>query len=116
MQVRFLADADLDLRILIGVKRRQPGVDFQLAAEARLWKLPDPEVLRIAAIAGRMLVTHDRRTMPAHFERFSATQRSPGVVIVPKRVPIGVVVSDLLLLWSASEAEEWVDRLVWIPL
>lgn len=109
-----MADADLDVRILLGVKRRQRSVDFQFATEARLWKLPDPEVLRIAASAGRILVTHDRRTMPVHFERFSATQRSPGVVIVPKRVPVGVVVSDLLL--PASEAEEWVDRLVWIPL
>ncbi len=71
MPVRFLADADLDVRILLGVKRRQPGVDFQLAAEARLWKLPDPEVLRIAASAGRILVTHDRRTMPVHFYRLA---------------------------------------------
>jgi len=32
------------------------------------------------------------------------------------RLPIGIAIEELGLIWSASEAEEWLDRLVWIPL
>jgi predicted nuclease of predicted toxin-antitoxin system len=45
-------------------------MDFQTAQEAGLRGLPDPEVLACAADDRRILVTHDRRTMPAHFADF----------------------------------------------
>ncbi len=116
MRVRFQADADLDARIIRGLKRKQPEIDFQTAQEARLRGVADPDVLRVAADAGRVLVTHDRRTMPAHFAEFIANRNTPGVIIVPKEVPLGVAIEELLLIWGASEAEEWPNRLVWIPL
>jgi predicted nuclease of predicted toxin-antitoxin system len=69
MRVRFQADADLDGRILRGLRRLAPEIDFRTAADAGLAGLQDPEVLRIAAESGRILVSQDRRTMPAHFAR-----------------------------------------------
>ena len=116
MRVRFQADADLDARIVRGAKRRQPLIDFQTAAEAGLRGLSDPDVLQIAADSGRVLVTQDRRTMPRHFSRFIASRTSPGVIVVSKDVPIGIAVEELSLIWAASEAGEWRNRLAWIPL
>lgn len=116
MKVRFQADADLDARIIRGVKRRRPEVDFQSSVEAALWGLPDPGVLQQSAISGRVPVTHDRRTMPRHFTRFIAAETSPGVIVVPKSVSMGAAVEELLLIWAASDAEEWRNRLAWIPL
>ncbi len=115
MRVRFQVDADLDARIVRGLRRRKPDVDFQTAEDASLEGLPDPDVLRIAAGLGRLLVTHDRRTMPGHFAEFTTNQISPGVIITPK-FQIGVAIEELLLIWADSEAEEWYNRLVWIPL
>jgi hypothetical protein len=74
------------------------------------------DVLRVAANAGRVLVTHDRRTMPGHFAEFIANRTTPGVIIVPKEVPLGVTLEELLLIWGASQAEEWPNRLLWIPV
>jgi len=116
MRVRFQADADLDARIVRGVKRREPLVDFQTGEAAGFRAVSDPEVLQMAAGSGRILVTHDKRTMPGHFSTFVAHHTSPGVFIVQKDTPIGVVVEDLSMIWAASDAEEWQDRLVWIPL
>jgi len=116
MRVRFQADADLDGRILRGLRRTAPEIDICTAADAGLCGLEDPEVLRIAADSGRILVSQDRRTMPAHFARFSAHAQSPGVILVREAVPISTVIEELTLIWSASEAEEWKGRLVWIPL
>ena len=116
MRVRFQADADLDGRILRGLRRTAPGIDIRAAADAALAGLTDPEVLRIAAAAGRILVSQDRRTMPAHFARFSVGVQSPGLILLREATPIATAIEELALIWSASEAEEWKGRLVWIPL
>jgi hypothetical protein len=115
MKVRFLADANLDARIVDGVCRRESLLDFQSAHEAALTGKSDIEVLEIAASAGRLLVTHDHRTMPAIFGQFVSNRHSSVVLIVPKRLGIKLAVEDLLLVWSASEAEEWSDRIVFLP-
>ncbi len=116
MRVRFQADADLDGRVLRGLKRAAPEIDIRTAEEAALTGLEDPEVLRIAAESGRVLVSQDRRTMPGHFRRFAADATSPGVILLREDVSISAAVEELVLIWSASEADEWVNRLVWIPL
>lgn len=69
MRVKFQADADLDACIIRGL-RRQQEIDIQTAGEAGLPGLTDPEVLRVAADLS-LLVTHDRRTMTAHFARLT---------------------------------------------
>jgi predicted nuclease of predicted toxin-antitoxin system len=116
MRVRFQADADLDGRILRGLRRAAPEIDIRTAADAALTGLEDPEVLRIAANSGRILVSQDRRTMPAHFSRFLTTVESPGVILLREAISISTAIKELILIWSASEAEEWNGRLVWIPL
>jgi len=50
------------------------------------WKIP--EMLQIAAEAERILVSQDRRTMPAHFARFVADHQSPGVILLREAIPI----------------------------
>ena len=66
MKVSFQADADLNENIVRGVVRREPQIDFQTATEAGLTGLSDLDVLTMAARDGRILVSHDRKTMPQH--------------------------------------------------
>jgi hypothetical protein len=116
MRVRFQADADFNQDIVRAVHRRAPAVDFQTAHEAGLVGLDDDVVLEKAAQEGRVLVSHDRRTMPHHFAAFITTRTSAGVILVPQNLPIHQVVEDLMLIWEASEAEEWVNQIDSIPL
>jgi predicted nuclease of predicted toxin-antitoxin system len=116
MRIKFQADWDLDGRVLRGLRRIAPEIDMRTASNAGLEGLEDPEVLRVAAASSRILVSQDRSTMPGHFRRFVAGSESPGVILVRAAVPIGVVIEELLLIWAASEPEEWKNRLVWIPL
>ena len=116
MRVRFQADADLDGRIVRGLRRIVPEIDMRTAADASLAGMKDPEVLQFAADIGRILVSQDRRTMPAHFARFSVRAQSPGVILLREGISISTAIEELILVWSASEAEEWKGRLVWIPL
>jgi len=113
---RFQGDEDFDRRIIEGLRRREPSIDFIRAKEAGTLGLPDPEVLQIAADAVRILVSHDRNTMPGHFYRFVATSPSPGLLIVKKEVEMALAIEELLLLWAASGPEEWLNRIRFVPL
>jgi predicted nuclease of predicted toxin-antitoxin system len=115
MKVRFQADADLNQDIVQAIRRREPTVDFQTAHEAGLAGLHDTIILERAAQEGRIVVSHDRRTMPHHFATFIASQTSTGVIIVPKSLSIRQVLNDLLLIWEASEAEERVNQIDSLP-
>ena len=109
MKLRFQADNDLDQRIVIATRRLDPSIDFQTASALGLHNIPDPEVLLLAAQQGRVLVSHDRRTLPDHFKSFVSSETSPGVIIVSQKMPIGRAAELLYLLWTASEAEEYVN-------
>jgi hypothetical protein len=115
MRVRFLADNDLRKAIVRGSVRQEPQVDFRSAQAARLDGLPDFEVLELAAREGRVLVSHDFETMPRHFRSFTARHRSPGVLLIAQNMPVGQAVESLLLIWEASEREDWMDRMCLVP-
>lgn len=55
--------------------------------------------------------------MPRHFGDFlQARNSSPGVLLVPQRLPVGDAIEDLVLIWAASDADEWQNRILRIPL
>ncbi len=79
--------------------------------------MTDPEVLALAAQRQRVLVSHDVSTMPAHLCAFrNRGERSAGVFLVPQSLDVGSAIDEVLLIWLASEASEWEDRLEWLPL
>lgn len=116
MSIKFQADNDLKSAIVNGVKRRQPAIDFQSALKANLDGVPDDSVLRQAASEGRILVTHDRRTMPIHFTNFISTHESAGVILIAQRGSLIEAIDDLVLIWEATSAEDWKNQLAYLPL
>ena len=70
MKIRFQADADFNQIIVKATLRLEPGIDFQTAHAANLAGMDDPDVLKLAAAEGRLLVSHDHKTMPTHFGQF----------------------------------------------
>lgn len=113
--VRFQADADLRQAIVTGTIRRQPNLDFQSAHTAELEGKKDSEVLAIAAQDGRVVVTHDRKTMPAEFGEFIMSKTSSGVLIFSQNLSVSDAIEALILVWEASTAEEWVNHIMSIP-
>jgi hypothetical protein len=73
-------------------------------------------VLAFATRQNRILVTSDLRTMPRHFGDFlGANGHCAGVFLVKQRAPLADVIESLVLIWAASEADEWKNRIVEIP-
>jgi hypothetical protein len=54
--------------------------------------------------------------MPGHFARLLIGRSSPGPIIVPQDLDIGGAIDDLLPLWAANEADEWRDKVRFLPL
>jgi hypothetical protein len=71
----------------------------------------DDQVLGLAAKDGRVLVTHDRKTMPDHFERFIANNTSPGLIIISQTLPVGKAAGSQHLIWGASDADEYINSI-----
>jgi hypothetical protein len=78
--------------------------------------LKDHEVLAQAAREERVLVTHDLKTMPNALASFLESASSPGVIVVPQHLPTSYVAEDLILIWSTTTAEEWVNRILYLPI
>lgn len=116
MKTRFLADADFNQDLVKAILRRQPEIDIRVAIGGELRCLSDSQVLAIAATERRVLLSHDRKTMPYAFGAFIATASSPGVFIISQRADRLAVIEDLLTIWASSDAAEWVNRICTLPL
>lgn len=117
MTVRFLADENLDTDIVQGLRAREPAIDILDVKTAGLRGAPDPALLEIAVQQDRVLITYDRNTMTRHFrDRFAAGKPTPGVFILPQqKSAIGEIIESLLLVWAASQAEEWRSQIAYLP-
>jgi Domain of unknown function (DUF5615) len=114
---RFLADHDLNEHIVTGVWRREPALECVRARDVGMSERPDAEVLAYAADNGFIVVWHDVNTMPcAAYGRMSSGQKMSGLLMVKQSDPVGTIISCLILIWSASEAEEWENQVCFLPL
>jgi hypothetical protein len=119
MKIRFLLDENQPPRLKTALLRLDPAIDVLRVGDPEAPSLgtPDPELLRYLEAAQRALVTSNRTTLPAHIEaHWAAGGHLWGIFWVRPRTSIGQLAMDLYLIWEASEAEEWVDRLDWVPL
>jgi hypothetical protein len=39
-----------------------------------------------------------------------------GFVLISQKVSVAESIEEIVLIWSASEADEWIGQLVWLPL
>ncbi len=116
MKIAFQADNDLDQTILKALWQIEPAIDFWSANELDLHELDDLTVLELAALEKRILVSSDQSTMPYFFAEFIQNNVSYGLIIAPQSLKMNLVVEELLLIWSASEPEEWKNRIAYLPL
>lgn len=118
MKVSFLLDENVSPRVKATLLRLSPQVDVLRVGDPATPSLgtPDPELLRYLELSQRMLITRNRASMPAHLEEHRAAGgHFWGLHWIRPSATIGRVAEDLSLIWEASEAEEWVDRVGWIP-
>jgi len=116
MKIKLLADENLRRAIVLGLQRREPSASFMQAYEAGAAGKDDLTVLQIAAEQNRILASHDLSddTEISPAIRHAASQ--PRRHLNPQKLPLCKAKEQLLLIWLASEAEEWVNQIRFLPL
>jgi hypothetical protein len=70
-----------------------------------------------AAQVGRILLTHDERTIPNYaYERLVAGETTAGIIVASDSLAINAVIEDILLIVACSSAAEWTNQLQRLPL
>jgi hypothetical protein len=109
---RFLADEDLNVEIIAGLMRVEPALELRTVRAEGLAGRPDAAVLQFAAEHGFVVVSHDSNTMTADAsERIRAHLVMPGLAIIHQWIGVGPAIKWLLMVWEATEAEEWFDKI-----
>lgn len=115
--LRFVADENFNNDIVRGLLRRAPQLDIVRVQDVELSGADDPTVLDWAARAGRILLTHDVKTITQYaYDRVRAGLPMPGVFEVSRAVPISVAIEDLVLLAECSLDSEWNGQVRYLPL
>ena len=115
--LRLLTDENFNGDIIRGLLLREPNLDLVRVQDTDLSGAEDPAVLAWAAENNRILLTHDRATIPEDaYERVATGQAMYGVFILEDRFPIGRAIEEILLMTECSEQEEWRDLTVYLPL
>lgn len=114
---RLLSDENFNGDILRGILLRQPLLDVVRTQDVDLEGADDPDVLAWAAEHRRILLTHDRATMPDFaYQRILTNEFMSGVLVVNDRLSMRQAIEEILLLMSCSEQEEWNGVVLYLPL
>ena len=115
--MRYAADENFNNDIVWGLLRRIPELDIVRIRDHGLGGADDPTVLAWAAATGRILLTHDVKTITRYaYERVERGESMPGVIEVSQLAPVGAIIEDLLLLAKASRDDEWQGHILYLPL
>ena len=99
------------------MKRRRSDLDVLRVQDVGLSQGKDEALLEFAAREGRVIITHDTRTMPKFArDRIKGGMPMSGLIIVPEQLPIGSAVEDLLVIVECTELWEWDNRIEYLPL
>ena len=122
MPITFLLDENLPSRIWRAIQRHnEHNADIlDVVCVGQSDDLPfsvdDPSILLWAERQGRILITEDKSTMPAHLAaHLDKGHHSPGIFMVRPATRVPDLLEFLVLLAYASQSTEWRDRIEYIP-
>ena len=115
--LRLLADENFNGSIIRGLLRRKLEIDVVRVQDVGLSGADDHLVLACASNEGRVLFTHDQKTVPTYaYERVMAGLPMPGVFIGDTYLPVQQAIEDIVLLVECSEEHEWEGQVRYLPL
>jgi predicted nuclease of predicted toxin-antitoxin system len=115
--IRLLVDQNFNGKIIDGLIRRDANLDIVRLFDVGLSAASDPTILEWAANQDRILLTHDRRTIPRYaYARVTAGQPMPGVLLVSDDMPIGQAIDEILVGVHCLSPDECRDVVKFFPL
>ena len=117
MALKFLGDENFDARIAAAINASLGDrFDFQSAVDADILGKNDDLVLAVAANCGRVLLTHDARTMLRFLRAFSEKADSPGVVVIRRSSSLSAAIESLEIVVEVGRESDFHNRVEFLPL
>ncbi|MFN0110230.1 MAG: DUF5615 family PIN-like protein [Blastocatellia bacterium] len=115
MSVKFYMDVHVRRPVTEGLRLR--GIDVLTSQEDGARRLADPLLLDRAGELGRVLFTQDDDLLREAKLRQQLGIEFGGVIYAHQlNISIGECVDDLELIAGASESDEWINRVEYLPL
>ena len=93
-----------------------PEIEITTVVREGLSSAADGEILEYTWLYRWLLISHDVNTMKLFAEqRIANGQEVHGLFLVPQNRTTRSIAESLVLIWSASEFEEWRNRIVYLP-
>ncbi len=119
MTIKYLMDENVDP--IYSIQLRQQHSNFVVwsvgdpATPAKGAK--DPEILIWCEEYEFILVTNNRKSMPVHLaDHLNQDRHIPGIFILSPNLSVGQNLDELALIAQYSFEDEYLDRIVHIPL
>lgn len=115
--LRFLADHNFSEIVIAQVLTVLPDLDLVRARDIGMARTPDSDILEWAANYGRIVLTHDLKTMvPEAWVRVAAGLAMPGVLAVTLVTPYHIARDDIVLSSLYGRESEWANQVRYSPL
>ena len=107
-RIRFYLDEHVPKAVAKGLRRR--GIDVTTVVEAALRGATDEDHLERAKSENRVIFTQDDDFVRLH----AAGNEHSGIVYAHQSKAIGALISGLLLIYHALEAEEMINHVEYL--
>jgi len=115
--MKFIADENFEGAIFRGLIRRHPHLDIARVQDVGLLSASDPDILEWAYQHGRIVLTHDQKTMPTFaYQRLADDKPVAGMIVMKHTIGVGKAIEDILLIISCTTMDEWVNQIQLLPL
>mgnify|MGYP007065748538 CR=1 FL=1 len=115
----YLFDENVPLVISTQFAQREPSVQLYTIGDGTAPDkgTPDPDILVWVETNNCFLVTNNRATMPIHLrDHLTQGRHVPGIIQLPRRLDMRIVLEELLLVHLVGEPDEFRDQIVYLPL
>ena len=116
---RFLIDENISPEYRTQLRRHEPLLTVLVIGDEGVPArgTPDPEILEWCEKHQFNLITNNRESMPQHLsDHLAAGHHVPGIFTINLAVPMGKIIDELLLIAGASDEDEYIDEITYIPL
>jgi predicted nuclease of predicted toxin-antitoxin system len=114
MSIKFYMDVQVRREVTEGLRSR--GVDVMTAQEDKAAELEDSDLLDRATVLGRVLFSQADDLLRLATRRQHTGEYFAGLIYSHQlSITIGQCVDDLELIAKATEPEEWINYLAYLP-
>lgn len=119
MNIRYLMDENLDPFYKTQLLLKKPGLIVYAVGDpgSPSKGTRDPEILCWCEENGFVLITNNRKSMPAHLTSHLKQERHvPGIITLNAEMSVGDTIEELILIAEEAALSEYQDRIEYLPV